>query len=259
MFNYLPNEIIYTICNNLLLKDIYKLKYINKNIDIIINIIKNRRYKKKKFFKLLYNNKIFKNFFKDFKWCFSGSIRDTNEYYLNLNNFSSISIVKERKVDNINNIRNLLQFPILTFKKNFMGSTNYIDGIYAKDLLHPIMIGLDSYNRMFISMKYYCKTEKFKQMGKIIKVNTNRVNVITIFQRYSNNNLTWCKAGTDTNYIGSPILNNSNTSLSLYEFKLFIGNIYRILENMDIKYMNYKNPYTDDYDINTVKCELVYT
>ena len=44
--------------------------------------------------------------------------------------------------------------PVLPCKRNYVGCTDYIDGIRAKDLTHPIMIGVDHFRRPFITIRY---------------------------------------------------------------------------------------------------------
>ena len=44
--------------------------------------------------------------------------------------------------------------PVLPWKRNYVGCTDYIDGIRAKDLTYPIMIGVDHFRRPFITIKY---------------------------------------------------------------------------------------------------------
>lgn len=62
------------------------------------------------------------------------------------------------------------QYPLLKFKRKFVGSTDYIDRIKVSDVLSPVMLSVDMYKRPMI----------------IIKLNVdNKIIVQTAFQRYS--------------------------------------------------------------------------
>lgn len=70
-----------------------------------------------------------------------------------------------------------LSFPILEWKNDFMGFTDYIDRIQLSDVSDPVMIGTDCYNRSFITLK--------------LKKNLEKEFVIIMFQRYTNHLETW--------------------------------------------------------------------
>jgi hypothetical protein len=61
-----------------------------------------------------------------------------------------------------------LSFPILEWRNDFMGFTDYIDRILPSDVFYPIMIGTDCYQRSFITLK--------------LKKNLEQEFVITMFQ-----------------------------------------------------------------------------
>jgi hypothetical protein len=77
----------------------------------------------------------------------------------------------------MNGISTLVFAPELEFKDKFIG-VDYIDGIEIKDVTAPIMIGIDKYKRPFITIR-------------TIEKKNNYSNVITIFQRYTNDKGTW--------------------------------------------------------------------
>ena len=103
------------------------------------------------------------------KKCRSLSYQKLKEYYISKNFDNHI-------VSMFGGIQNMVKFPILEWDDKFMGSTDYIDNIIPQDLSSKIMMGIDNYNRPFISLR----TNK----------NGNK-NVDTLFQRYTNEKNTW--------------------------------------------------------------------
>jgi len=101
--------------------------------------------------------------------------------------------------------------PVLPWKRNYVGTSDYIDGIRAKDLTYPIMIGVDHFRRPFITIKY--------------KFNKNEYGHITVFQRYTDNKKGWVKCNTK-----GPLMIHDGSSVFTKEDKdLFINNIIRLM------------------------------
>ena len=101
--------------------------------------------------------------------------------------------------------------PVLPCKRTYVGCTDYIDGIRAKDLTYPIMIGVDHFRRPFITIKY--------------KFNKNEYGHITVFQRYTDNKKNWVKCNTK-----GPLMIHDGSSVFTKEDKdLFINNIIRLI------------------------------
>ena len=67
---------------------------------------------------------------------------------------------------------NFESIPELTYKKDFLGPTDYIDNIKPSDLTYPVMRGKDIYNRLYVVVHY-------------------KNNVQTYFQRYTNDDTLW--------------------------------------------------------------------
>ena len=113
--------------------------------------------------------------------------------------------------------------PVLPWKHNYMGCTDYIDRIKATDLIYPIMIGVDHFHRPFITIKY--KTPKkiiFK--NKLLKTLDTKC-YITVFQRYTDNKKCWVKCNTK-----GPLMIYDGSSVFTDEDKaLFINNTVRLL------------------------------
>ena len=74
----------------------------------------------------------------------------------------------------------LHNFPILTWKDRYCGSTGYLDQIRDNDIEYPIMIGIDNCKRSFIVISYLKKGEKSKYSC-----------LDTLFQRFTNDKYTW--------------------------------------------------------------------
>ena len=83
-------------------------------------------------------------------------------------------------IETMNGISTLIFSPILLFLNEFEGNTGYLDRIKANRIQYPIMIGVDCYNRSFIT---------FKLKQKINNVETIHVEVL--FQRYSPSPTMW--------------------------------------------------------------------
>ncbi len=75
-------------------------------------------------------------------------------------------------------MRNMLSFPILEWKNRYLGATGYIDGITPEDLSSSVMIGKDKrYHRPFVTIRTIDQNK--------------RINITTLFQRYTNDKNTW--------------------------------------------------------------------
>jgi hypothetical protein len=131
-------------------------------------------------------------------------------------------------------------FPVLPFDEVYLGSTDYIDRIHPKSLNKPIMVGVDYWNRPFISIryKYQYKNKKKMQQGKI-----------TVFQRFSDNKEKWVKCNTS-----GPLMNNEAGGLFSDENKdLLIKNICRLLSEKPIQVKEYMYDLQNDLDIKTYR------
>ena len=72
----------------------------------------------------------------------------------------------------------IFNLPILTYRESF-SLGDYIDNIRNSDLKYPIMIGVDDWNRPFITFK----------------ANFQKYRAITVFQRYSDCKKIWAVGG----------------------------------------------------------------
>lgn len=130
------------------------------------------------------------------------------------------------------------RFPKLTFQNRFCGPTVYLDGIGQKDVDSPIMRGIDRYGRVFITIRYRCLDEAFLFDGKRYPLDLNRINCLTIFQRYTNAS-TWCKAGRDSSTSLAPLLYGSSTYLDDETLTLLVDNIFKLMESKPCLYYDY--------------------
>jgi hypothetical protein len=152
-------------------------------------------------------------------------------------------------------------FPILNFKHSFIGGSSYIDHINVKDMKQPIMIGVDRYNRPYITIKYqYFPNDnkvRYSSSGMLVdlyKSITNNMGYITLFQRYTDNKDNWVKC----NYYG-PLLNGSGCILlENMDKKMLIKNIVRLLLGKNIKtYISkYDNETGQEEVVQEIKCKI---
>ena len=145
-------------------------------------------------------------------------------------------------------LRIINKFPFITYRDSFIGSTGYIDRVRKRHLDQPIMVGRDRYGRSFVSIKYRCRDPILQQVDREIEINTNQVKVLTIFQRYSDNLHSWCKAGSvwDTD----PLMSSSNTLLNSRDKNLYIINLLQLKFNEKPYYHKFDNSYNYDSPLN---------
>lgn len=127
------------------------------------------------------------------------------------------------------------RFPVLTYQDRFCGGTSYLDGITSNDVDSPIMEGKDDYRRVFFTIRYKCLDKEFRFDGKTYPIDPDRLNCLTIFQRYTDSN-TWCKADSR-----APLLYGSPTSLSDEALDLLVSNLFRMMTGLPIIYYDYQN------------------
>ena len=80
-------------------------------------------------------------------------------------------------ISNILENYNYEEIKFLKFRKKFLGITEYIDRIKKTNVKHPIMFGIDNFERPFITFK--------------IRINNKQNIVHTLFQRYSDYKFKW--------------------------------------------------------------------
>jgi len=135
--------------------------------------------------------------------------------------------------------------PVLPWKRIYVGCTDYIDGIRAKDLTYPIMIGVDHFRRPFITIKY-------KNLDKNKYLIKNGCGHITVFQRYTDNKKAWVKCNTK-----GPLMIHDGSSVFTEEDKdLFINNIIRLLCDKKILVNEYRFNEHSTNDQQKIDCEL---
>lgn len=150
------------------------------------------------------------------------------------------------------------KLPIIKFKNHFISGTNYIDNIKKEDMNSGIMIGVDVYYRPFIVIKYKCNQDNIEQVSKSFSVDKDKINVITIFQRYTDSKKIWCKAGNAD--ATSPLLNYSSILLGKNDKKILIKNIINLIYGDNIKYYKYESMIESINEVITeeeIKCKLV--
>lgn len=150
----------------------------------------------------------------------------------------------------------LIFAPILDYKDYFC-YFEYIDNIKVSDVGSPIMVGVDVYQRPFISIRTcesYTKNigDKETSTSSDQKINS----VVTIFQRYTKDKTVWthgtCYSSNLTLFIKPRIICNN-----LIQDKLLKENIYNLIQNK--QYINSKryNKETRDYQLTKISSVLI--
>lgn len=148
-----------------------------------------------------------------------------NKFLLNLKRYKVIKSFEGTFLP----IRLIKKFPILEFEDNYVGGTGYIDSVKYSHITDPIMIGLDSYNRSYIILKYYFNNKEY---------------ILTVFQRYSDSKVSWVKLGK------GPILKMSNVRLNNLYKKQFIKNLCELLNRDKVTIID------DTFEIKKIDCSL---
>ena len=173
----------------------------------------------------------FFNFHDNYFFCSSCQL------FLQLGASNFLNLIKDKKkfictrFSNIickimNGVSTLVFAPILPFKNNFI-SIDYVDNIKTSDVWAPIMIGIDMFNRPFITIRILEEGEKSS--------------LTTIFQRYTNDKETWAHG---TCYYSRLLGDDPSRIINrgIIQGKMFEENIKDLLNNNGyIKYASYKN------------------
>jgi len=133
--------------------------------------------------------------------------------------------------------------PVLPCKRNYVGCTDYIDGIRAKDLTHPIMIGVDHFRRPFITIRYDSHKPNLKRFER---------GHITVFQRYSDCKKKWVKC----NSRGPLMLHDGDSTFTNDDKALIINNIIRLLCEKKIIVNYYEYIHNRQIKQTAVDCQL---
>jgi hypothetical protein len=124
-------------------------------------------------------------------------------------------------------LRDFLRYPVLHWQPSFQGSTDYIDNINPEDVSHPIMIGIDSYQRPFITLR-----------TKITNLDDTVYQVVDIlFQRFTDCPDTWVNGCS-----GRGIVKESGRWLSNgnLQHRYLVKNIQNLLSKKGyIEYLGY--------------------
>tara|TARA_B100000524_G_C23647659_1_gene369042 strand:- start:584 stop:1159 length:576 start_codon:yes stop_codon:yes gene_type:complete len=126
-----------------------------------------------------------------------------------------------------------IEYPILKWEDKFMGGTDYIDQILIEDLKHPIMFGIDNYERPFIAIKYFNKKptcvvlfQRFSDTIKIWTHGTCYYNSIFLMPRFYNGN--FLDKNIQKNIFN--LINNKNFIIkeNINSENLIVNNVYLI-------------------------------
>ena len=124
--------------------------------------------------------------------------------------------------------------PILAFKTPFVGFTDYLDGIYPKDMEYCVMRGVDCFNRPFLSFTWrtgyeksceYCEETGMRDYGQgaYSHCTCDNENVQTFFQRYSDSTGVWSHGKFGIDSIVNCCGNTLRQPEELEKIKVFIN------------------------------------
>ena len=111
--------------------------------------------------------------------------------------------------------------PLLPFKEDFLGSTDYIDRITQKDLTHAVMWGVDCYLRPYFTVLYLYGKNKTGTRPRLFK--------LVCFQRYTGSPKTWCISGSTVQPILGTGLRPTRVVLSIEAQKALTRHILLLL------------------------------
>ena len=99
----------------------------------------------------------------------------------------------------------------------------------------PIMIGIYCFSRPFVCIKYKCFQNSYTQINKTYNLKLNKTYVQVVFQRYSDNNKSRCKARSIMNLLtfGSTVLLSNKDKLFLFK------NINKMIDGENPTYLRY--------------------
>tara|TARA_B110000008_G_scaffold279401_1_gene326349 strand:+ start:1130 stop:1870 length:741 start_codon:yes stop_codon:yes gene_type:complete len=237
LYNYLSclfnseineNTIIFYLIDKGLLEyltnsGIKNIKYLNKTS--VLNFNKNKKYV----------NSVFR-----------GKLTILQRNLTNWNNYTRVYRFFETTFLNSREFKTttlISHFPILPWKRFYIGCTDYIDGIKPSNLTYPIMIGVDHFHRPFITIKYTYSELHCSEM---------KTGKITVFQRYTND----CKCWVGCSKRGPIMRFNGNSTFSNSEKKLFIENIICLVSGKKIR-CYYYNGDNEGYHLYDCKIESI--
>jgi hypothetical protein len=111
-------------------------------------------------------------------------------------------------------------------KNNIYKLPSYIDFIHCKDMEYPVMIGIDKFNRSFVTMRYNVYNNELKFLGTKVE---------SFFQRYTNNKYCWTSGETGGFVYASICQSRLNTERSEM--------IKTLLSNKKVKIPSYNASY----------------
>ena len=117
-----------------------------------------------------------------YKTCkdFNKLLEDNKNNILSLKN----NIYKTYHIEIINllgGIRYFLDYPVLKWNDDFLGSTGYIDRLQVNNVTNRIMRGIDSWGRPFVTLRLHTDNT----------ISKRNVYTCTLFQRYTDINTSW--------------------------------------------------------------------
>ena len=181
-----------------------------------------------------------------------------SEYLNKLKSFRYMQ-KKQKRIPNkvYTHLKWLNTFPFIkNISDDFVGMTGYIDRIKPSDLTSPIMIGMDNSERYYVCVRYKCLDPTFEFDNDTIKVDTTKVNCITIFQRYSSDDSCWCRV--DRYSRDSPFMIHTNTRLGIDDVNCFIRGIFQMMTKSLVEYYDYESRFQGIPTIKRYcKCVLV--
>jgi hypothetical protein len=122
-------------------------------------------------------------------------------------------------------LRQMVRFPILSWKNRFWGDTRYIDNIQPDDMSNPVMLGTDTHQRPFIALRI-----------NGLSGNNDKPVVEILFQRFQDNPRKWVN-GCD----GYGLVRESGLWMNdIITHRYLTDNLTRLLNNQG--YIMYEQP-----------------
>ena len=150
----------------------------------------------------------------------------------------------------------IYEFPIYNYHGNFLGGTDFINYIYPEDIYFPIMIGIDSWKRPFIIIKYKFLGGNITQFEVNHEFEINKEYILVIYQRMFGIKNWWCQLNCEKD--NGPLLIGKECNLDDLDMVMILENIKLLLKGENPYYAQFQSNLDVDVNFEQINCKLAY-